>query len=99
MTRQDLSFVLMRLFGFTVAVRAALALPQMIGSLVVSIFAAPSMVFGNVFGSLLPVTLGVAVQVAGGVIIVWKSAALSAWLMALAGGGGEARDSAGGDDA
>jgi hypothetical protein len=83
MTRDDLSNVLVKLFGFTVAVRAILMLPQYIISYGAYLFRDFGSVGSHMTWQIVALLFGVAVRVIGGFAIVVKSSTVSQWLLSF----------------
>jgi hypothetical protein len=82
MSRDELSIVLLKLFGFTVVASSLLALPQSIGYYIFLFIDSPTM--GPQMATQIFILLvGVAVQVIGGMVVIVKAPAISKWLFAL----------------
>ena len=80
MTRDELSSVLLKLIGFTVAVHAIVGLAQPVIALSYYFFQGFQPQMG---WQILEILFGAAVEVLGGFIIIAKSSAISQWLFAF----------------
>ena len=85
MSRYELCDVLLRVFGFTVAARAALAFPQSMVTFGAYLFRDPSSVQVYMGWQVVAIVVGTFTQVAGGIAIIVMSSSI-ARLLARAGG-------------